>query len=125
MTIFSQTTWFVRALSIGILSMSVYDDAECTTHFYNGKMKITSADSSTNLTGTRCNDNLYYLDSHRIERALAFAKSVFAHTLPLFLNLKVTLLEPALLKMKTVKHQLPCQKLLMKVINLKRVRMLN
>ncbi len=35
-TLFSPTTWYVRALSVGILSMSAYDDAECTTHFYNG-----------------------------------------------------------------------------------------
>ncbi len=42
-TMFSPATWFVRALSFGILSMSAYDDAECTTHFYNGKIEIASA----------------------------------------------------------------------------------
>jgi hypothetical protein len=56
-TIFSQTTWYVCALSVSILPMSAYDDAECTTHFNNGKMKITNIDGSTNLTETRCNDN--------------------------------------------------------------------
>ncbi len=59
--------------------MSAYDDAECTTHFYNGKMETTSVDGSTNLTETRCNDNLYYLDSHHIERALAFANRSHSH----------------------------------------------
>jgi hypothetical protein len=64
--------------------MSAYDDAECTTHFYNGKMEITSPDGSINLTGTRCNDNLYYLDSHHIERALAFANRsrTYPHSIP-------------------------------------------
>ncbi len=64
--------------------MSAYDDAECTTHFYNGRMEITNPDGSINLTGTRCNDNLYYLDSHHIERALAFANRsrTFPHSIP-------------------------------------------
>ncbi len=35
-------------------------------------MEITSNRGITFLTGTRCNDNLYYLDSHHIENAIAF-----------------------------------------------------
>ncbi len=31
------------------------------------------------LTGTRCNDNLFYLDSHHIENALAFANNSLSH----------------------------------------------
>ncbi len=33
-TMFSPTTWFVCALSVGILSMSSFDDTECFTHFH-------------------------------------------------------------------------------------------
>ncbi len=57
-TMFSQTSWFVCSLSVGILFISSFDDTECTTHFYDGKMEIVSTDGSTFLTGTRCNDNL-------------------------------------------------------------------
>jgi hypothetical protein len=39
-TMFSPTTWFVRALSVGILSMSSFDDNECSTHFHDGRMEI-------------------------------------------------------------------------------------
>ncbi len=47
-TMFSSLNWFVRALNNGVLYMYAYDDVECTTHFYNGRMEITSSDGSTN-----------------------------------------------------------------------------
>ncbi len=63
---FSPTNWFVRALSVGILSMSAFDDNECSTHFHNRRMGIYDSERKILLTGTRCNDNLYYLDQAHI-----------------------------------------------------------
>jgi hypothetical protein len=71
---FSPTTCFVRALSIGILYMSAFDDTECSTHFHEGRMEIFDSKWKILLTGTRCNDSLYYLDHAHIERALAIAR---------------------------------------------------
>ena len=79
-TMFSPTTWFVRALSVGILSMSSFDDNECSTHFHDGRMEIYDSEWKILLTGTRCNDNLYYLDQAHIERALSIAQRMY--TLP-------------------------------------------
>jgi hypothetical protein len=76
-TLFSKTTWYVRALSLGILSMSAYDDTHCTTHFHDEKMEIISDNGITFLTGTRCNDNLFYLDAHHLENAITVETYTF------------------------------------------------
>ena len=46
-TMFSETTWFVRSLSVGILSMSTFDDKGYQTHFYDGMMEICDHDGET------------------------------------------------------------------------------
>ncbi len=79
-TMFSLTTWFVRALSVGIRSMSSFDDNKCSTHFHNGRMEIYDSEWKILLTGTRCNDNISYLDQAHIENALSIAQRMY--TLP-------------------------------------------
>ncbi len=66
--------------SVGILSMSAFDDPECSTHFHDGRMEIYDSEWKILLTGTRCNDNLYYFDQAHIERALSIAQRMY--TLP-------------------------------------------
>jgi hypothetical protein len=52
-TMSSPTTWFVRALSVGILSMSSFDDTERSTHFHEGRMVIYDSEWRILLTGTQ------------------------------------------------------------------------
>ncbi len=124
-TMFSPTTWFVRALSVGILSMSSFDDNKCSTHFHDGRMEIYDSEWKIVLTGTRCFDNLYYLDQAHIERALSIAQRMY--TLPQSIpETESTPLGLIPLKMKILKLQNSYQMMMMmmKVIILKRARML-
>ena len=58
--------------------MSAFDDTECSTHFHDGRMEIYDSEWKILLTGTRCNDNLYYLDQAHIERALSIAQRIYS-----------------------------------------------
>ncbi len=65
-------------MSVGILSMSSFDDNECSTHFHDGRKEIYDSEWKILLTVTRRNDNLYYLDQAHIERALSIAQCIEA-----------------------------------------------
>jgi hypothetical protein len=98
--------------------MSAYDDdAECITHFYNGKMEITSADGALT-TLQHVVMTIYFIYTHITLKEPLHLLIVLAHFLTLLLNLKATPQELAPLKMKIVKHQKLSQKMMTKSINL-------